>query len=136
MRKFNVTVNGEVYNVEVEEQGQGEAISSSRPTTVEPVRTAPESGSAPKAEAPKAAAPKAKPTAVGGGEIVKSPLPGAVSDVKVSKGDKVTTKSVLLILEAMKMENEVYAPIDGTIEEVYVSKGDTVASGEPMVLIK
>lgn len=124
MRKFNITVNGVSYEVEVEEVAAG----SSAPVAAAPV-AAPKA--APKAAAP--AAPKAAPVA--GGTKINAPMPGTVLDVKVSTGAQVKKGDVLLILEAMKMENEIQAAADGTVAQVLVSKGATVSSGDVLVVL-
>ena len=126
MRKFNITVNGVAYEVEVEEVAAGEASA--------PVAAAPKA--APKAAAPAAkpaAAPKAAPVA--NGTKVNAPMPGTILDVKVAQGQAVKKGDVLLILEAMKMENEILAPQDGTVAQVAVSKGASVNSGDPLVVL-
>ena len=121
MRKFIVNVNGNSYEVEIEEVG---GVATSAPVAA-PVQTA-----APKA-AP-AAAPKAQAPA--GGTPVKAPMPGNVLDIKVSNGQAVKEGDVVVILEAMKMENEIYAPCDGTVT-VVASKGATVNTGDVLVSI-
>ena len=126
MRKFNITVNGVAYEVEVEEVAAGEASA--------PVAAAPKA--APKAAAPAAkpaAAPKAAPVA--NGTKVNAPMPGTILDVKVAQGQAVKKGDVLLILEAMKMENEILAPQDGTVAQVAVSKGASVNSGDALVVL-
>lgn len=86
--------------------------------------------SAPKAAAPKAAAPKAAPKAAGQGSVkVNSPMPGKILSVKTSVGQAVKKGEVLMILEAMKMENEVVAPEDGTVASIDVAAGDSVEAG-------
>lgn len=121
MRRFNITVNGVSYDVEVEEVN-----GSAAPAAAPAVKAAP---AAPKAAAPKAAAP------IAGGEQVKAPMPGNVLDVRVSVGQQVKKGDVLLILEAMKMENEINAPKDGTVAQVAVTKGATVDSGAVLVVL-
>ena len=117
MRKFNITVNGTAYEVEVEEVAAGES-------------TAPKAAPAAKpAVAPKAAAP------VAAGTKVNAPMPGTILDVKVSQGQAVKKGDILLILEAMKMENEILAPQDGSIAQVNVSKGASVNSGDVLVVL-
>lgn len=142
VRKFNITVNGEVYEVEVEElDSEGQAVSTpSRPSRPKP-QTTQKAAPAPKKEAApapkKESAPAVKPTTVSAGETsVESPMPGVVLDVKVSEGDTVSENQVLLVLEAMKMENEVMAPRDGVIASVAVEKGSNVNAGDIMVVIK
>ena len=117
MKYYNITVNGVAYSVSVEETAAGAA----------PV-AAPAAPAAPKAPAAPAAAPKAAaPAGAAGAVTVKAPMPGNILDVKVKAGD------VLVILEAMKMENEIVAPQDGTVASVNVNKGDTVNSGDTLV---
>ena len=118
MRKFIVNVNGNSYEVEVEEVGAA---------TSAPVAPAPKAAAAPKTEAPKA-------QAVAGGTPVKAPMPGNVLDIKVSNGQAVKSGDVLVILEAMKMENEIKAPQDGVVT-VVASKGATVNTGDVLVTL-
>lgn len=132
MRKFNVTVNGKAYEVEVEESGAPVAA-----TPVMPVAAAAAPAAAPKAAAP-AAAPKAAPApkAAGGaaGAVkISAPMPGTIMKVNVEPGQSVKKGTVLAILEAMKMENEIMAPQDGTVASVNVTKGQQVNSGDLMV---
>ena len=104
MKHLTVTVNGVAYDVTVEETAGG-------------------------APAP-AAAPAAAPGGAAGAVSVSAPMPGNILDVRVKPGDSVKAGDTLLILEAMKMENEISAPQDGTIASVNVAKGDTVNSGD------
>ncbi len=130
MRKFNITVNGVAYEVEVEEVGAAPSVSS-----VAPAPAAPAPVAAAPAPAPKAA-PAAKPAApVAGGLKINSPMPGTILDVKVSQGASVKKGDILCILEAMKMENEILAPQDGTIAQVNVAKGASVNSGDVLCVI-
>lgn len=131
MKKFNITVNGKSYEVEVEELGGVASAPVSRPAApAAPVVSAPKAAPAP------AAAPKAAPAPVAGdGEVVASPMPGTILDIKVNVGDTVASGTVLLILEAMKMENEIMAPVAGTVKSISVSKGASVNSGDVLVVI-
>lgn len=126
MRKFIVNVNGNSYEVEVEEVGAGVSAPAAAP--------APAAAAAPKA-AP-AAAPKAAPKAAApaGGTPVKAPMPGNVLDIKVQSGTAVKSGDVLIILEAMKMENEIVAPSDGTVT-VVTTKGAAVNTGDVLVTL-
>ena len=121
MKYYNITVNGTVYSVSVEETSAGAA----------PVAAAP--AATPKAAPAPAAAPKAAAPAAAGAVSVKAPMPGTILDVKVSAGAAVKAGDVLIILEAMKMENEIVAPQDGTVASISVNKGDTVNSGDVLV---
>ncbi len=122
MKYYNITVNGVAYSVSVEETAAGAA----------PVAAAaPAAPAAPKAAPAPAAAPKAAGAA--GTVAVKAPMPGNILDVKVSAGASVKAGDVLVILEAMKMENEIVAPQDGTVASINVNKGDTVNSGDVLV---
>lgn len=128
MKKFNISVNGTSYEVEVEEVGTMASAPINRPTQTP---TTPAPAPAP-ASAPKivAAAPIA-----GDGEVVASPMPGTILDIKVNVGDKVASGAVLVILEAMKMENEIMAPTAGTVKSISVTKGASVNSGDVLVVI-
>ena len=124
MKYYNITVNGVAYSVSVEETAAGAA----------PVAAAaPAAPAAPKAAPAPAAAPKAAAAGAAGAVSVKAPMPGNILDVKVSAGASVKAGDVLVILEAMKMENEILAPQDGTVASVNVNKGDAVNSGDVLV---
>lgn len=124
MKRLKITVNGTAYDVQVEELGGSAA----------PVVSAPVAASAPTAPAPAAApAQPAAATPVDGAETVDSPMPGTVLDIKVKAGEAVKEGQVILILEAMKMENEIVAPKDGTIAAIHITKGASVDSGTALV---
>ena len=131
MRTFNITVNGNTYVVDVEEVGAAAPVA--RPAA--PVAAAPVAAPA-AAPAPAAAAKPAAPAApVAGGEAVKAPMPGTILDVKVKVGDTVEPGTVVCVLEAMKMENEIPAPKAGKVLQVVTSKGATVNAGDALVVI-
>jgi len=130
MKKFNITVNGKAYEVEVEEiGGVPEAPRAPRAAAPAPRAAAPAPAPAPAAPAAPAAAP------AGGGTSVECPMPGTVLDIKVSAGDAVKSGDVLLILEAMKMENEITAMGDGKVISVNVAKGASVNAGDVLVVL-
>ena len=108
MKKYRVNVNGTAYEVELEEMNGAPAAA--------PVAAAP-------------AAPAHAPAASGAGESITSPMPGNILAVNVAAGDTVKKGQVLMILEAMKMENEIMAPCDGTVTSVAAAKGAAVESG-------
>ena len=147
IKKFRITVNGETFEVEVEETGvEGQPVVRNTAPVATPAPAAPRAAAsapaAPRAAAsapaaPRAAAPAARPAASGpaGAGSATAPMPGTILDVKVSVGDQVKAGQTVVILEAMKMENEIGAPVDGTVKEVRVQKGATVNPGDVLVTI-
>ena len=127
--KYKVTLNGRTYEVEVE---AGKAMLLSEYEAVAPAPVAAAPAAAPAAAAP--AAPAA-PVVTGAGEAVNAPMPGNILKVNVKVGDAVKSGTVLVVLEAMKMENEIMAPKAGTVTQVVVSKGSTVDTGAPLIVI-
>lgn len=121
MKNLRITVNGTSYDVQVEELSAGSA----------PVAPA----KAPVQVAAPAPAPAPAPVA-GSGEPVKAPMPGVVLDIKVAVGQAVKNGDCLIILEAMKMENEIFCPVDGTVESITATKGQNVNSGDVLITIK
>ena len=129
--KYKVTLNNRIYEVEVE-AGQAMLIDEYEAYAPAPIAPAAPVAAAPVAAAPAAAAPA---VSVAAGEVVKSPMPGNILKINVSLGQKVNEGDALLILEAMKMENEVVAPKSGTIAQIIVSKGAVVETGAPLIVI-
>lgn len=135
MKQFNITVNGKTYQVEVEEVSGGSVSAPvARPAERQAVAQAPSAAETVviKKPEPAAAAPKEIPT---GGTIINSPMPGTILDIRVTEGKAVKTGDVLMILEAMKMENEIMAPHDGAVVSVNVAKGASVNSGDILVVL-
>lgn len=116
MRKFRVNVNGTNYDVAVEEISGSQASAAAVP-------------------APAAPSAPAAPAAKADGETVVSPMPGTILSVDISVGDAVKSGQTLMILEAMKMENEIMAPCDGRVKSVNVTKGAAVTTGDVLVVI-
>ena len=129
--KYKVTLNGRTYEVEVE---HGKAMLLDEYEAIAPAPVAAAPAAAPVAAAP-VAAPAAAPAVTGAGEAVTAPMPGNILKVNVNVGDAVKEGQVLVVLEAMKMENEIMAPKNGTVTQVVVSKGSTVDTGAPLVVI-
>lgn len=127
MKKYRITVNGNAYEVEVEELG-GNA--SAAPVAAAVAEAAPEKAPAP------TPAPAAAPKATAEGEKIEAPLPGNILNVNVSAGQTVKKGDVLLVLEAMKMENEIMAPKDGKVLEVTVAKGAAVNTGDVLAVME
>ena len=133
--KYKVTLNNRVYEVEVEE---GEAMLVDEYALAAPAAVAPVSVPVPVPVAAPAAPPTPAAPVGGGlaaGEVVKSPMPGNVLKINVAQGQQVKEGDVLLILEAMKMENEVVSPKAGTVAQVVVAKGAVVETGSALVVI-
>lgn len=125
MKNYKVNVNGTEYKVSIELIDESEV-------TAAPAAVAPSAAPAAAPAAP--AAPAA--SAPAGGEKVNAPMPGTILAVNVAVGDTVKKGQVLVILEAMKMENEIMSPVDGKVTFVGVTKGATVNSGTPVCVIE
>lgn len=121
MKKYRVNVNGTDYEITLEALKDGEDF-------------APKAAAAPAPAAAPAAAPA--PAAPAGGEQITSPMPGTILNVNVNVGDTVKEGTVLMILEAMKMENEIMAPKAGKVASIQVTKGATVESGAVLCVIE
>lgn len=138
MKRFNVTVNGKLYAVEVEEMDGNQQTFN-----YEPIQKAPATVSAPVVSAQQPVietplsqkSPHPKPTGVVSGGLMIAPMPGTVLEIKVSEGQTVKAGDVVVILEAMKMENELVAPINGTVEKIYTGKGESVNAGDSILTI-
>lgn len=128
MKKFNVTVNGTTYEVEVEEvKAAGSAPVASRPVAAPVAAPAPKPAAAP--------APVAKAAAGAGEHSIDAPMPGKVIKLVANEGATVKAGEVLLILEAMKMQNEITADADGTVKKFNVAAGQSVKAHESLVIL-
>lgn len=125
MKNYTITVNGNVYDVTVEEGNAAASQTAPVATPVAPV--APKA--APKAAPVAPAAPKAAPAGTQGGLKISAPMPGKILSIKANAGQAVKKGDVILVFEAMKMENEIVAPQDGTVASVNVAVGDQVEAG-------
>ncbi len=127
MKKFNVTVNGTAYEVEVEEV---KGAAPAAPRAAAPAPAAPKAAPAP-APAPK----KAAQSAGAGEHSIDAPMPGKIVKLVASVGQSVNAGDVLLILEAMKMQNEITADAAGTVKAFNVDAGNNVAAGDSLVIL-
>ena len=117
--KYKVTLNGRTYEVEVE---QGKAMLTDEYEAYAPAPAASAAPAAAAPAAPAAPAPAAAPTVTAAGEPVNSPMPGTILRVEVAQGAAVKEGQLLVVLEAMKMENEILAPKDGTVAQVEIGR--------------
>lgn len=122
MKNLKITVNGTPYDVQVEELNASSTPSASAPAPA----------AAPAASVPASAA---APAPSAGGDPVSAPMPGTIVSIEVSAGQSVKSGQVLIILEAMKMENEIVAPRDGVVAGINVSKGEAVDTGATLVTL-
>lgn len=131
--KYKVTLNGKTYEVEVE---VGKVVLLDEYEACAPAPAAAgAAAAAPAAPAAPTAAPAPAPVALSAGEPVNAPMPGNILRIDVKEGDKVKAGQTLLILEAMKMENEIAAPKDGTVVQIATSKGAVVETGTPLIVL-
>ena len=128
MRKFKVNVNGVAYNVEVAEEG---VVAVAAPAAAPVAAPAPVAAAV---EAP-AEAPKAAPVAAAGDTTMKAPMPGSVSKIVAKEGQTVKKGDVIIMLEAMKMQNEMASPVAGTVKSINVAVGESVKPGQIMAII-
>ena len=148
MKKYKVTLNGRTYEVEVE-AGKAMLVDEYEAYAPAPAASAPASAPAPAASAPASApaaaaapaapaastAPAAAPAVQAAGETITAPMPGNILRIEVTNGAAVKAGQILIVLEAMKMENEILAPRDGTVAQIIVQKGSTVETGSPLIVL-
>ena len=128
MRKFKVNVNGVAYNVEVAEEG---VVAVAAPAAAPVAAAAP----APVAAAPAPVAAAPAPVAAAGDTTMTAPMPGSVSKIVAKEGQTVKKGDVIIMLEAMKMQNEMASPVAGTVKSIAVSVGESVKPGQIMAII-
>ena len=127
MKNYTITVNGNVYEVTVEEGFTGKAAAPKAAAPVQAPKASPVPAPAP--------APAAAPAGAAGSVAVTAPMPGKILGVKASAGQAVKKGQVIVILEAMKMENEIVAPQDGTVATINVAVGDSVEPGATLATL-
>ncbi|AZV55633.1 biotin/lipoyl-containing protein [Clostridium sp. AWRP] len=133
MRKFNITVNGKTYEVEVDEVNGNNTSKASAYTPVSQVASEPSQASvSTPAEKP---LPQKQVLEGCGGETILAPMPGNVIDIKVKEGDVVNKNDVVFILEAMKMQNEIRASKGGKVVQIAVTKGSSVNTGDLLIVL-
>ena len=137
MKKFKITVNGQAYEVEVEEIGGAAPAPAAVPTPVAPAPqpaapAAPSAAPATPAAAPSSAAMEPIPD---GAVVIKAPMPGKISALKAEAGQAVKRGDVLLVLEAMKMQNDITATAEGKLHSLRVNVGDNVKTGDALAVI-
>ncbi len=139
VKKFKVTVNGEIFDVEIEEITGGKKAVYENTTSsseVKNVKTASVPTSDKSEIRTKESSEVKKEIATEGKKVVVAPLPGKVLSVNVKKGDTVKKGDLLLVIEAMKMENEIFASQDGTVTDVLVGAGDYVSTGDKLIVME
>lgn len=139
-RKFKVTVNGEVFDVEIETANSSTSEQKATKKIENKPAPIPEAATTASTKEPVMAEPRKEPkkesVVTNGSKVVAAPLPGKILSVKVKKGSSVKKGDLLLILEAMKMENEIYSSQDGTITDILVSAGDYVSTGDKLIVME
>ena len=153
MKDYSLKINGQNYNVQIDEVNEASTVAhvtvNGTPYEVEIAGASSAAASKPQVApapreansgmiTPSTAAPAAKPAAAptAGGSVVKCPLPGTVLAIKVAVGDKVTPGQTLVVLEAMKMENNIDAAAAGVVKQILVQQGATVMEGDSLIVIE
>ncbi len=133
MKMFRVVVNGSEYKVEIEEIAAEKSSQTAERPAAPSIPSGSQQKTVSKPQQPKPATTKVEPVVAGGSVI--APMPGTVLQVAVNIGDNVSKVQMLLVLEAMKMENEIMAPADGVVQELNVSQGVSVNAGDVLVVL-
>lgn len=134
MRNFRVVVNGNEYTVAIEELAEDKGTQQQ---TTAPTQPTPKAAAAPQSSPnpPKAQTPQPTQPSGGSGGTIIAPMPGTILKISVTKGDTVTKGQTLLVLEAMKMENEIQAPSDGVVQGLNVAEGASVNAGDVLIVL-
>jgi biotin carboxyl carrier protein len=135
LRKFKITIDGKEYLVEMEEIGGTPQNTVPQATAPMPAAPAPTSAPTAQAEPTPEPAPAPAPSTAAGNDAMTSPMPGTILKILVNVGDEVKENQPLLILEAMKMENEVVASANGKVTGLHVTLGQVVNAGDPLITI-
>jgi glutaconyl-CoA decarboxylase len=135
MRKFQVTVNGKLYDVGVLEVGETIAAAPTQVIIPPPTPALAPAPQAAPVQAPAPAPQAAQATAASAKEVINAPMPGKILSIKVKVGQTVKSGDLILILEAMKMENEIFCGEDGVVQEIRVKESDSVNPGDVLVTI-
>ncbi len=128
---FRVVVNGSEYKVGIEELAEETTTQPSQPAVTTPAPAPVQSKPAPQPTKPKQTTPDAGHS----GGTIPAPMPGTVISIAVAPGDSVTKGQTLMVLEAMKMENQILAPSDGTVKELGTSTGESVNAGDTLIVL-
>ena len=134
LKKYKISVDGKSYEVEVEDAASDPSVNV-RTASAAAASPAPDKSAVPTAQPgqpPSVSKPNSAPADIKG-EVLRAPMPGTILSVTASAGQAVKRGDILLVLEAMKMENEIVAHMDGTISGIYVQKGSTVNAGDTLV---
>lgn len=153
MKDYSLKINGQNYNVQIDDVNEASTVAhvtvNGTPYEVEIAGASTAAASKPQVApapreansgmiTPSTAAPAAKPASApaAGGSVVKCPLPGTVLSLKVAVGDKVAVGQTLVVLEAMKMENNIDAAVAGVVKQILVQQGATVMEGDSLIVIE
>lgn len=134
LRKFKINIDGQEYLVEMEEIG-GQPAASAQPVQQTPTQPVQEAAPAPAPAVEESAPAGPESAAQASGEAMEAPMPGTILEVFVEIGQEVKENEKLLILEAMKMENEIVSSKNGKVTGIFVNKGDSIDAGTPLITV-